>query len=161
MWIGGGGIKAKWTYKDLDVEYRLNPIGQILDSAGIAENGRVQAFHTQNVLRRIMKYMPFVSGTLRKLTITQTDINKPYIITQAPQAKFLYHGKLMLGDITNSPWARKGETKHVVNRDLEYNQEKNAKAGAYWDRALAAHEMPELTRELQRYINRISAGRLK
>lgn len=145
----------------MDIEFRMNPLGRILDSVGIADRGRVQSFHTQNVLRRIEKYMPFVSGTLRRLTVAQTDITKPYIITQAPQARFLYHGKLMLGKVTHSPWARRGEEKYVTNVNLKYNQEKNTRAGAYWDRALAANEMPELTRELQRYINRISSGRLQ
>lgn len=122
---------------------QMNPIGQILTDKGLTANGSVQAFHTNNVLRRMIKYMPYRTGMTIKTTIAQTDVNKPYIITDVPYAKYLYYGKAMEG---RAP-------KTVTNRDLEYDHTKNPQAGPFWDRALVAAEGAVLQAELQRYIN--------
>lgn len=135
-------------------ELEMNSVQQILQDKGLDPGGDAQMFHTQNVLRRIIKYMPYKSGMMVKVTVAQTDIRKPRIITNMPNAQFLYRGKLMLGDETNSPWARKGETKHVVNKPLHYNKTKNPLAGPYWDRRLKAAEGKALAADVQRYINR-------
>lgn len=132
----------------MDVKFEMHPVSQILRAKGLTSDGSVQAFHTQNVLRRIVKYMPYRTGSTVKLTIAQTDINKPSIVTDTPYAKYLYYGKAMDGVAP----------KVVTDRDLEYTKTKNRQAGPYWDRALVAAEMPALQRELQAYINR-RAGR--
>lgn len=144
------------------MRYRLllNPIAQIVRDKGLAEGGAVQRFHTHNVLRRIIRYMPYRSSQLIKLTINQTDIRKRYIVTQAPQAKFLYYGKLMVGIHSGSPYARRNEPKKVVNKALRYDKTKNPQAGPFWDRALSANEGAALQAELQRYIrSRYGGGR--
>jgi hypothetical protein len=98
--------------------------------------------------------MPYKTGALIKLMIAQTDIDTPEIVLTAPQAAFLYHGKVMVDDETGSPWARKGHTKHVDEGwDIDFNKEKNPMAGPYWDRALVANEGEVLVRELQSYLN--------
>ncbi len=132
----------------------MNSIQKILQDKGVDAGGSVQAFHTQNVLRRIGRYMPYRSGMTIKVTIAQTDIRKPVIVTNTPYARFLFYGRLMVGDETGSPWARRGETKHVVDRPLTYDQSKNPRAGARWDRALIAAEGAALAADLQRYIKR-------
>ena len=50
----------------------MNSIPRILKDKGFADDGDVQVFHTQNVLRRIIKYMPYKSGMTIKVT-TYTD----------------------------------------------------------------------------------------
>ena len=60
---------------------------QLLESKGFGLNGPVQQFHTKNVLRRIQKYMPYRTGATIKLTIAQTDIHEPYIVTDTVYAK--------------------------------------------------------------------------
>ena len=132
----------------------MNSITQILKDKGLDPRGDVQMFHTQNVLRRILKYMPAKTGMTQKATIAQTNIRKPQIITNTPPAKFLFYGKLMLGDKTGSPFAQKGETKHVTDTPLHYNTSMNAAAGPRWDRALQAAEGAALAADLQRYIKR-------
>lgn len=127
----------------------MKPVNQILKAKGLTAGGDVQRFHTQNVLRRIQKYMPYRTGATIKLTIAQTDINKPQIITDVPYGKYLYYGKAMEG---NPP-------KRVTDRDLQYTTTKNPQAGPYWDRALVAAEGAKLTSELQNYINRKAGKR--
>lgn len=121
----------------------MNPIRRIMKDKGLTSDGSVQAFHTNNVLRRIQKYMPYRYGTLIKLTIVQTDINKPEIVTAAPQAKYLFYGMKMVG---RAP-------KHATDIPLRYTKTKNPQAGPRWDRALSINEGAALARELQRYIN--------
>lgn len=127
---------------------------QIMRDKGLDENGDVQTYHTRNVLRRIVRYMPYQSGMTIKITVAQTDVRRPLIVTDTPSARFLFNGKLMVSDVTGSPWARKGETKHVVNTPLNYTKTKNPRAGPHWDRAVSAAEGKALAADLQRYINR-------
>lgn len=38
-----------------------------------------------------------------------------------PYGRFLYEGKVMIGENSRSPWAKKGEKKVVTGRDLTYS----------------------------------------
>ena len=128
----------------MKVKLKMNPVSQIIRDHGLNESGDVQKFHTQNVLRRIQKYMPYRTGATIKLTIAQTDINKPEIVTDTPYAKYLFYGYAMEG---KAP-------KRVTDRPLNYTKTKNPQAGPRWDRALAAAEGNALAADLQRYIKR-------
>ena len=130
----------------------LKPAGVVIKRLGLDEHGSAQAFHTQNCVNRITKYMPMGTGALIKITQAQTVIRRPEIVTRAPQARFLFRGKLMVSDVTGSAWARKGETKHAVDKDLTYDRGKNPMAGPRWDKALSAHEGKALAADLQRYL---------
>lgn len=141
----------------------MNPSDQIIRHIGLDHSGRVQRFHTSNVLRRIKRYMPYRSGMLIKKTVAATDISKPLIVTPGPEARMLYHGKVMVdpktgksGFLTDDGWkSRRGVRKVPSNRNIEYTTTKNARAGPYWDRRLKAAEMPVMARELQNYIERL------
>ena len=146
--------KKVWRAKNVTAVLEMRSRKEILQAKGVEPGGDAQTFHTQNVLRRILRYMPYDSGMTIKVTIAQTNVRRPLIITNTPSARFLYHGKLMVSDVTGSPWARKGETKHVVNTPLIYTKTKNPKAGPYWDRALSAAEGPAMAADVQRYIRR-------
>ena len=109
---------------------------EILQEVGLDEQGDAQMFHTKNVLRRIQKYMPYRTGATIKLTIAQTDIHEPYIVTDTVYAKRLFNGMTAAG------------------KPLHYTKIKNPQAGPHWDRALVAAEGEALTADLQRYIAR-------
>lgn len=136
------------------VYLEMNSIDQILKDKGLDPGGDVQIFHTQNVLRRILRYMPYDSGMTIKVTIAQTNVRRHLIITNTPYARFLYRGKLMVSDVTGSPWARKGETKHAVDTPLVYTKTFNPQAGPYWDQALMAAEGAKLVSDLEDYLRR-------
>lgn len=126
------------------VKVDMRPVKAILKAKGLTVDGDVQRFHTSNVLRRIVKYMPYRTGATIKLTQTQTVVNEPRIILVAPHAKYIYFGKVMVG----SP------PKQVTDRDLKYTKTKNPQAGPFWDRALVAAEGTAMRNDLQRYVNR-------
>ena len=146
--------KKVWRAKNVTAVLEMRSRKEILQAKGVEPGGDVQTFHTQNVLRRILRYMPYDSGMTIKTTVAQTNVRRPLIITNTPSARFLFHGKLMVSDVTGSPWARKGETKHVVDTPLVYTHTKNPKAGPYWDKALSAAEGPAMAADLQRFIRR-------
>ena len=123
---------------------KLNPINKILKDKGLDANGSVQAFHTNNVMRRIIKYMPYRTGATIKIMIVQTNIRKPYLVLDVPYGKYIYYGNKMIGPAPKS----------VTDEPLNYTKTKNPLAGPYWDRALSAAEGAVLARELQNYINR-------
>lgn len=143
----------------------MKSANEIIRAKGLAPDGDVQAFHTQNVLRRIKKYMPFLTGATYKITQIQTDIRRPEIVTDTPYAKYLFYGKVMVGVKSNSPGfmttegfrSRKGELKKVAtDRNLKYTTTKNPQAGPRWDRALSTNEGAAMAADLQRFIDRRS-----
>ena len=138
----------------------MNPVHQILKDKGLDPGGDAQKFHTANVLRRIKRYMPFLSGMTYKVTVAQTDISKPYIVTDTPYAKYLFYGKVMVdpktgaaGFMTPEGWrSRKNCVKVLTGRDLQYTRTKNPNAGPRWDRALSAAEGKAMAADLQRFL---------
>lgn len=118
------------------VKVSIDPPSQIIRRLGLDERGDVQRFWTATVLRRIQKYMPYRTGETIRLTIAQTDINKPEIVTDEPFARKLFNG------VTGS------------GTPINYTKTKNPKAGPRWDRALTAAEFPAMQRELQAFIDR-------
>ena len=149
------------------VTLEMKTVNQLIKDKGLDKAGDVQSFHTQNVLRRIKKFMPFRTGVTYKVTVAQTDIRKPEIVTDTPYAKYLFHGKVMIdpainaaGFMTPEGWrSRKGCVKVLTNRNLEYFDGKNRQAGARWDRALSTNEGEAMAADLQRFINRRSGGK--
>lgn len=125
------------------VAVNMKPVMRILKEKGLTADGDVQRFHTANVLRRIIKYMPYRTGIMIKLTQTQTDVCRPRIVTDTPSARYLYYGKVMVG---KAP-------KTVTDKDLRYTKDKNPQAGPFWDRSLKAAEMPAMQADLQNYVN--------
>lgn len=151
----------------MKVKLHLPSAAQIIRSKGLAVDGAVQMFHTQNVLRRIKKFMPFRSGAMYKITVAQTDIRKPEIVTETPGARYLFRGKVMVdpklgvaGFMTPEGWrSRKNCVKVLTNRDLQFFRGKNPQAGARWDKTLSANEGKAMAADLQRFIDRRSGGK--
>ncbi len=145
----------------------IKKVGRILKDKGLDKAGDVQQFHTANVLRRIKRYMPFVTGMTYKVTVIQTDISKPEIVTNTPYAMYLFYGKKMVDLKTGKPgfmtpvgWrSRKGCVKVRTNIPLSYNTSKNAQAGPRWDIAVSTNEGAAMVADLQRYIDRKAGKR--
>lgn len=145
------------------VKLDLPSATQLVKSLGLEAGGDVQRFHTQNVLKNLKPYMPFQSGSLYKLTVIQTDINKPEIVTEAPQARYLYRGKKMVSAKTGKGPAlipnvgfryKKGTVLKATQTPLKYTKTKYPTAGPNWDKNLVAAEGDAMVADLQRYIER-------
>lgn len=147
---------------DVTVKLEQKSIEQLLRDKGLTVNGDIQQFHTENVKKRMTKYMPYLTGALIKQMIIQTDTSSSNIVIQAPQAKYLYYGKLMVdpkyncgGFLGKEGWfSRPGVPKVLTDRDLKYTKEKNPLAGPKWDERLMNAEGDAIRADLQRYIDR-------
>lgn len=145
------------------VKLKINSIPQTIRRLGLDASGDVQRFHTNNVLRRIKKYMPYISGSLYKMTVAQTDISKPLIVTEAPQAGYLFIGKKMVNAKTGKGPAlipgvgfryKRGTILMPTNIPLNYTKTKNSHAGPRWDRTLVAREGKAMVADVQKYVDR-------
>lgn len=126
----------------MNVKLKLPSAAQLVQNKGLALNGHVQQFHTNNVNRRIGKYMPHLTGTLEtklKLVRSGTEIE-----ILGPYAQYQYYGKAMAGKAPRV----------VTGKALVYTKTKNPLAGPFWDRALVAAEGKAMAADLQRYLNR-------
>lgn len=128
----------------MKVTVKMNPLSRVLRDHGLDRSGNVQRFWTSNVLRRIQRYMPYRTGETIKLTIAQTNTNVPEIVTDTPNARYLFYGYAMEG---RAP-------KRVTARPLKYTKTNNPNAGPRWDKAVVAAEGSVMRRELQDYIDR-------
>lgn len=86
----------------------------------------------------LLQGMPYRTGATIKLTVAQTDPRVPEIVTEEPQAVYLYNGVSRSG------------------KPLNYTKTKNPLAGGHWDRALVAAEGDALAADLERYIGKRS-----
>lgn len=150
------------------VKLGLPKANELIHNLGLDPGGDVQHFQTQNVLRRIQKYMPFLSGAFIKTTISNTTETE--IVSTGPQAAYLFYGKVMVDSETGKgpanipdvgPRFRKGSTLVATDRDLNFNKEKNPMAGPRWDLALEANEKDALVKDLQNYTKHRASGGTK
>lgn len=79
--------------------------------------------------------VPMQNGTLQdELAVEVTpDSDCVHITlgTSQPYSRFLYYGRLMLAP-NGSSWAKRGESKSVTPKPLNYFQGKNTNAGPLW-----------------------------
>lgn len=149
----------------MKITFDVPQVQTVVRSLGIDRSGPAQLFHTQNVLRRMLKYMPMETGMLStKQTVVSSSTT---ITTNAPQARYLYYGKRMVNSKTGKGpmyiegvgwrWPR-GATLVPTEQDLNFTKTFHPLAGPYWDRRLAAAEGDIIAKELKDYITR-TAGK--
>lgn len=92
---------------------------------------RAQVYVDSEVLRYSEPYLPFRSGILKKSGILSTVVGSGEVEWATPYARYLYYGKVMIGQAP----------KQVTNRNLTFDQSKNPLAGAFWfERMKADHK---------------------
>lgn len=95
-------------------------------------------------------YVPARTKSLANRTIVHNDT----IIYPGPYARFLYYGKLMIDPKTGSPFARKGATKDVTEKDLNISTKVHSKAQSYWFEASKAQNLDKWKRAAGRLMQR-------
>lgn len=146
-----------------EIRVNIKPVQAIMKSHGLDAGGAVQRFHTQNALRRIVKYMPYRTGATIKLTQVQSPISGNAINTFVPYARYLHEGKVMVNAKTGKGPAyipnvgyryRRGTILKATDRPLSYTTTKNQNAGPYWGRRLMAEEGDAMLHDLKNYVRR-------
>lgn len=133
-------------------------VQQVIAQTGIGPDGPTQRWHTQNVLRHMIKYMPMLTGALTKMTVIASSTQ---IETTAPQAYYLYYGKRMVNSRTGKGpryipgvgyrWPR-GATLVPTTQPLNYTKTFHPLAGPFWDQRMVAAEGDQIAKELQAFI---------
>ena len=90
------------------------------------------------VVKDTTPYVPMQEGALYQSAITNQRRYKDKIIWNGPYARFLYHGKVMVGIRSRRAWARLGETKETINKVLKYGKT-HPLAGYKWYARSKAH----------------------
>lgn len=110
---------------------------EIIRSVGLDVRGELQMFHTSNVLNRIRRFMPHLTGLMEGAQTTiSTDISTPGIETVAPQVNWLFRGITEAGNPIN------------------YTTQYNPLAGPRWDLAVVAHDGDAMVSDLQDEVDR-------
>lgn len=128
-------------------DIRLRSAQSLLTQAGVDIAGDAQRFHTANVLRYLLQFMPHLTGVTEKLTIAQTDVRVPEIVTEEPQAVYLFMGESMAGT-----------PRRPTGRPLHYTKTANPQAGPHWDDAVTAAKGDAMVADLQRFLQ-LKGGR--
>jgi len=95
-----------------------------------ARYSNAQKYVDSEVLRLCEPYLPFRTGMLIKLGILGTTIGSGTVVWLGPYARFLYYGKVMVGIISRSAYAHKGEKKVVTDKNLTFHG--GGVRGAFW-----------------------------
>ena len=123
-------------------EFKLDDTKKLLKNHGIDENGFIQKFIDNEVLKRCSKYIPFQTGALMDMGILGTIIGSGEVSWIGVKPRYLYYGKVMVGVAP----------KTVTDKDLTYYG--GPQRGAFWFERMKAAEGQEIIKGAQELINK-------
>lgn len=85
-------------------------------------------------------------------SVTQISDTEVQIEWAGPKARFLYEGKVMVGQESRSAYAKSGETKVTINKELQYNKDKNPHAQKKWFEVAKASKKSLWIKQFQKLI---------
>ena len=96
---------------------------------------RAQYLLDSMVMDSMVPYMPMQTHTFINVTrgMSQSIAGSGKVVAAAPpMGRFLYEGKVMVGERTLSAWAAKGEKKIETDRPLQYSRHAHPKVSDHW-----------------------------
>ena len=122
--------QIKWNYKDKGPNYQVN---MHIDLDRFEKQYNIAQYALDSdVMASMVPYMPHETGTFINVTKAMSAAlagTGKVVAAAPPMGRFLYEGKVMVDEVTGSPWARPGAKKIVTDRDLTYS---NPKATPHW-----------------------------
>lgn len=97
-----------------------------------------------DVMNSMVPFMPMISGSFINTTraaSTAVQGSGQVYAAYGPQGRYLYEGKVMVDEVTGSPFARRGAKKVLVSQyagktaakeNLEYTHQAHPKAQDHW-----------------------------
>lgn len=128
------------------VRSNLSGIGPMLRNA----SDRAQHAVAVQAQKDTSPYVPALTGSLDQ----RTSVEENQIIYPGPYARFLYYGKVMVDPATGSPFAPKGGTKVVTDKDLVFNKAMHSQAQSYWFEASKAENLDKWIRVAGKAVKR-------
>ena len=123
---------------------------EILESA--TGGSRTKLFVANEAKRLMDPYVPFLNGPLHTNVSVGVDEKGGYVHYKEPYAQFQFHGEVMLGVNSHSPYANYGEKKETTSRELKYNRHRHPLATSHWDEAMKKAHLSDLTNATQKFI---------
>ena len=141
------------------IHVRIPSAEEVISKLGIGKTGRAQLFHTQNIYRHMLPYMPMETGMFAtKLTAVTSSTT---ITAHGPYARYLYYGNRMVNSKTGKGpryipgvgyrWPR-GATLVPTSDPLNYTTAFHPLAGPFWDKRMIAAEGDVIAQELKDYV---------
>lgn len=87
------------------------------------------------VMTDMIPFMPMDTGQFVNATraMSSSIAGSGKVVAAAPPfGRFLYNGKVMVGKDTRSAWAKKGEKKVAIDKNLKYFQGRNPEVQSHW-----------------------------
>lgn len=133
--------KISYSYNDKKPDYEIR---MMLDLKRFEKQYSQAQYELDNmVMQSMIPYMPKQTGTFINVTQAMSSAlagSGMVVAAAPPMGRFLYEGKLMVGEHTKSAWAEKGERKDVTMQNLDYYRGANPDAQSQWfDAAKDAH----------------------
>lgn len=98
----------------------------------------------------ISPYTPMETG----ITSESVEVRPKEIEYKAPQAHYLYKGKLMIDPETGSSYARKDAKKVYADKDLDLKHNKHPLSSKEWDKAAEPLQKPKLIKAMKKFLKR-------
>jgi hypothetical protein len=133
---------------------KTKPLQTIYRELGLEERGKVQQFLGKTVADNLKKYVSLKSGT-QKDSVNPINGGKQVII-KVPYARFQAEGKVMVGVKSRSAYARRGERKVVINKNLKYHSSKLR--GAHPFERMKADKRDKILMQTANYARRLDNG---
>lgn len=128
----------------------------IYKNLGLEEKGRVQTFIDKTTAEYLQKYVSRKSGKQENSIPIASKYGSGRIIINVPYAKFQAEGKVMVGIESRKSWAKRGEEKVVINRNLKYHS--NSLRGAHPFERMKADKKESILNQTINYARRLSNG---
>ena len=133
---------------------KTKPLQTIYRELGLEERGKVQQFLGKTVADNLKEYVSHKSGTQE--TSTYPINGGKQVIINVPYARFQAGGKVMVGVKSRSPWARRGERKVIVSKNLTYHN--NRLRGSHPFERMKADKGQSILNQTAKYARGLSGG---
>lgn len=87
------------------------------------------------IMKDMEQYMPMQAGSFIQTTKARSTALQgtgKVCAGAPPMGRFLYGGKVMIGEKSKSPWAMEGEIKVLTDRDLDFSKASHPEVTAQW-----------------------------
>lgn len=115
--------------------------------------GKDTELFAANEAKRLMDpYVPMNDGGLSTNVDVYVEGGRGVVHYRSPYAGMQYAGKVMVSDVTGSPWARYGESKHTIDKELQHSKFRHPLATSEWDKAMKTARGSDLTNAIQNHM---------
>lgn len=135
--------KKQFDFKNLS--YKAGEIHVELDMSRFERQFQKAQYYLDGaVMNSMVPYMPMITGSFINTTRASSSAVQGSGLVYAaygPQGRFLYEGKVMVDELTGSPWARRGARKVLVSEytgqtnareNISYTHQAHPKAQDHW-----------------------------